>query len=130
MVRMLENFTSLEAKIQGSRRTPTAKRRALDDIQNCKAMSAGVRRQLAEYRELEKVSVTPAPDSQQNRQLLELLRKKRNLLAPVVAGAAHELVDTALNSSDPEVRNICKEALNAAILALAIVAELESIQGK
>jgi hypothetical protein len=130
LFRLLNSLASVEANIQSSRRSPADKRRALDGIQSCIAMSAGVRRQLAEYRELERVSIAPASDSQQSRQLLELLRKKRNLLAPVVAGAAHELIDTAFNSSDAEVKKGCKEALDAVIVALATVAELDPIPGK
>lgn len=49
---------------------------------------------------------------------------------PVLSGAAHELIDIAMSSSDVEVRKGCKEALNSTILGPAIVADLEQINSK
>jgi hypothetical protein len=129
MARLLAKLASSETSIQSSRRSSVEKRRAQEALQNCSAMVAGIRRQLAEYRELERMNSASAPKSQQSSLLLEHLRKKRNLLAPVVAGAAHELLDATLNSSDPEVKRLCKEAADASIVALLVVAELAPIPG-
>jgi hypothetical protein len=127
MDRLVEKFNSAQSSIQSSRRPAIEKKRALEALQTCGEMIVGIRRQLAEYSDLERINAASASNSEQSKLVREHLRKKRNLLAPVIAGAAHELVSTALATSDQEVRRHCKEATDASIVALLVVAELPPI---